>query len=83
MLGGAHEEVDEDREEGGVETVDSRETGQDGVGQTWRQKKGKQYMMMILCERCGRLNYPILWQKKASDKSDISCKRAKCVSHFH
>ena len=22
------------------------------------------------------------WQKKASDKSDISCKRAKCVCHF-
>ena len=25
----------------------------------------------------------LLWQKEASDKSDISCKRAKCVCHFH
>ena len=25
----------------------------------------------------------LLWQKEASDKSDISCKRAKCVRHFH
>ena len=25
----------------------------------------------------------LLWQKEASDKSDISCKRAKCVWHFH
>ena len=25
----------------------------------------------------------ILWQKEASDESDISCKRAKCVCHFH
>ena len=24
-----------------------------------------------------------LWQKDTSDKSDISCKRAKCVCHFH
>ena len=24
----------------------------------------------------------LLWQKEASDKSDISCKRAKCVYHF-
>ena len=24
----------------------------------------------------------LLWQKEASDKSDISCKRAKCVCHF-
>ena len=25
----------------------------------------------------------LLWQKEASAKSDISCKRAKCVYHFH
>ena len=25
----------------------------------------------------------LLWQKEASDKSAISCKRAKCVCHFH
>ena len=25
----------------------------------------------------------VLWQKEASDKSDISCRRAKCVCHFH
>ena len=25
----------------------------------------------------------LLWQKEASDKSDISCKRAKCVCHFN
>ena len=25
----------------------------------------------------------LLWQKEASDKSDISCKRAKCVCHLH
>ena len=25
----------------------------------------------------------LLWQKEASDKSDISCKRAKCVCLFH
>ena len=25
----------------------------------------------------------LLWQKEASDKSEISCKRAKCVRHFH
>ena len=25
----------------------------------------------------------LLWQKEASDKSDISWKRAKCVCHFH
>ena len=25
----------------------------------------------------------LLWQKEASDKSDSSCKRAKCVCHFH
>ena len=25
----------------------------------------------------------LLWQKEASDKSEISCKRAKCVCHFH
>ena len=25
----------------------------------------------------------LLWQKEASDKRDISCKRAKCVCHFH
>ena len=25
----------------------------------------------------------LIWQKEASDKSDISCKRAKCVCHFH
>ena len=24
-----------------------------------------------------------VWQKEASDKSEISCKRAKCVCHFH
>ena len=26
---------------------------------------------------------PYLWQKEASDKSAISCKRAKCVCHLH
>ena len=25
----------------------------------------------------------LLWQKEASDKKEISCKRAKCVCHFH
>ena len=25
----------------------------------------------------------LLWQKEVSDKSEISCKRAKCVCHFH
>ena len=25
----------------------------------------------------------LIWQKEASDKCDISCKRAKCVCHFH
>ena len=25
----------------------------------------------------------LLWQKEASDKRDISCKRAKCICHFH
>ena len=25
----------------------------------------------------------LIWQKEASDKSDISCKRAKCVCHLH
>ena len=30
-----------------------------------------------------RLVIALLWQKEASDKGDISCKRAKCVSHFH
>ena len=25
----------------------------------------------------------VLWQKEASDKSDISRKRAKCVCHLH
>ena len=25
----------------------------------------------------------LLWQKEASDKSEISCKRAKCVRHLH
>ena len=25
----------------------------------------------------------LLWQKEASDESDIYCKRAKCVCHFH
>ena len=39
-------------------------------------------------ENCPGGNYPVgncalLWQKEASDKSDISCKRAKCVCHFH
>ena len=30
------------------------------------------------------INYAaLLWQKEASDKCDISCKRAKCVHHFH
>ena len=28
-------------------------------------------------------NTALLWQKEASDKSDISCKRAKCVCHLH
>ena len=27
-------------------------------------------------------NAALLWQKEASDKSEISCKRAKCVCHF-
>ena len=25
----------------------------------------------------------LLWQKEASDRSEIPCKRAKCVSYFH
>ena len=25
----------------------------------------------------------LIWQKEASDKSDISRKRAKCVCHLH
>ena len=25
----------------------------------------------------------LIWQKEASDKSDISHKRAKCVCHLH
>ena len=25
----------------------------------------------------------LIWQKEASDKSEISCKRAKCVCHLH
>ena len=28
-------------------------------------------------------NSALIWQKEASDKSDISCKRAKCVCHLH
>ena len=31
-----------------------------------------------------RLDYTaLIWQKEASDKSDISRKRAKCVCHLH
>ena len=29
------------------------------------------------------VNTALLWQKEASDKSEISCKKAKCVCHFH
>ena len=28
-------------------------------------------------------NSALIWQKEASDKSDISRKRAKCVCHLH
>ena len=32
---------------------------------------------------CDWHNSALLWQKEASDKSDISCNRAKCVCHFY
>ena len=39
------------------------------------------------CKRRAIIRWPtyaaLLWQKEASDKSDISCKLAKCVCHFH
>ena len=28
-------------------------------------------------------NIALFWQKEASDKSEISCKREKCVCHFY
>ena len=31
----------------------------------------------------GPVNTALIWQKEASDKSDISRKRAKCVCHLH
>ena len=30
-----------------------------------------------------RIHTALLWQKEASDKCAISCKRAKCVCHLH
>ena len=33
--------------------------------------------------RKGVTHAALLWQKEASDKIEISCKRAKCVCHFH
>ena len=39
---------------------------------------------MIISDSEDIVNYSaLLWQKEASDKSEISCKRAKCVCFFH
>ena len=36
------------------------------------------------CDKWLQLSYSaLIWQKEASDKSDISRKRAKCVCHLH
>ena len=36
-------------------------------------------ILAITNTQCGQ-EMALLWQKEASDKSDISCKRANCVS---
>ena len=35
------------------------------------------------CNLCMQFYTALIWQKEASDKSDISRKRAKCVCHLH
>ena len=49
----------------------------------WSQGYKQCALMSLLRYVGGQSNSALLWQKEASDKSDISCKRAKCVCHFH
>ena len=38
---------------------------------------------IMLYTNLGNVYAALIWQKEAGDKSDISCKRAKHVYHFH
>ena len=41
------------------------------------------YQHWCTLDFCHIIYSALLWQKEASDKSEISCKRATCVCHFH
>ena len=40
-------------------------------------------LIIVINDNDGNNNTALIWQKEASDKSDISRKRAKCVCHLH
>ena len=43
----------------------------------------EKYFFFFSKRKIASINTALLWQKEASDKSEISWKRAKCVCHFH
>ena len=55
------------------------ESAQLNVAKGFRQSS----VTALNCVQYMLYNAALLWQKEASDKSDISRKRAKCVCHLH